>query len=218
MNLSYDGLAFLKQWEKLALKAYPDPGSKDGRPYTIGYGHTSRSVYLGQRCTEEQAELWLIKDASYAEHAVNSLVKVRLRQHQYDALVSFVFNVGAAAFAASTLLRKLNNRDYIGAAAEFGRWNKNDGKVMAGLTRRRGYEERMFLGTFVGEGLGADGSILGSPAESIGVPTLKLSTGPIGSYASTDAGAEGFLLEGRTTLVSPELGRETTSVAVAADG
>lgn len=144
MKTGDEGLELIKGFEKLELEAYPDPGSADGRPWTIGYG-TTEGVQEGDVCTEEQAEEWLALDLENAENVLRNSVKVGLNQNQFDALVSFVYNVGAAAFKGSTLLRKLNNGSYIAAAAEFGRWNKNNGKVMRGLTRRREAEERLFL-------------------------------------------------------------------------
>jgi lysozyme len=143
MRTSDKGLEFIKHHEGLETKAYPDPGSADGHPWTIGVGHTN-GVKKGDTCTVEQAMAWLREDVQGAEAAVSRLVKVPLTQDEFDALVSFVFNVGAGAFEKSTLLRMLNDEDREGAAAQFDRWNKNDGKVMAGLTRRRKDEREMF--------------------------------------------------------------------------
>jgi lysozyme len=91
-----------------------------------------------------QAAGWLRADAQEAVDAVNRLVTVPLNQSQFDALVDFVFNLGAGAFSTSTLLRLLNGGDYAGAAGQFGRWNKDNGKVVAGLTRRRAAEAKLF--------------------------------------------------------------------------
>lgn len=150
MNLSDSGLSAIKSHERLRLQAYPDPGSKDGLPVTIGYGSTRRmdgaTWQLGDTITEAQALTLLRRDVSEAESAVNRLVKVPLSQSQFDALVSFVFNVGAGAFKGSTLLRLLNAGDYTGAAAQFARWVNNDGKPLAGLVRRRNAERAMFEG------------------------------------------------------------------------
>jgi lysozyme len=143
MRTSDKGLEFIKHHEGLETKAYPDPGSADGHPWAIGVGHTN-GVKKGDTCTVEQAMAWLREDVQGAEAAVSRLVKVPLTQDEFDALVSFVFNVGAGAFEKSTLLRMLNDEDREGAAAQFDRWNKNDGKVMAGLTRRRKDEREMF--------------------------------------------------------------------------
>lgn len=148
MKLSDVGLAHLKSFEGLRLDAYPDPGSRDGLPITIGYGSTRTSLgglwSLGDRITEEQAAALLRRDAEVAEIAVSRHVRVPLTQAQFDALVSFAFNVGEGAFSASTLLRKLNAGDYDGAAAEFDRWRFNDGVELSGLARRRRAEREMF--------------------------------------------------------------------------
>ncbi len=148
MRLSDAGLITLKRHEGLSLEAYPDPGSKDGKPVTIGYGSTRRldggEWRVGERITEVEAAELLRRDAAGAETAVNRMVRVPLTQPQFDALVSFVYNVGAGAFESSTLLRKLNAGDYAGAAAQFDRWTYNDGRVMAGLQRRREAERALF--------------------------------------------------------------------------
>ena len=140
--ISERGLAILREFEGLRLKAYPDPAS-GGDPWTIGYGHTL-DVEPGDTCTLEEAEQWLLDDAADAEVAILKHVKVPLSQGQLDALISFVFNLGAGNFAKSTLLRKLNAGDYVGAWQEFGRWNKAAGKVMPGLSRRRAAEAKLF--------------------------------------------------------------------------
>lgn len=132
-------LNLIKQAEGLRNTAYKCPAGV----WTIGYGHTS-GVRKGMRCTETQAEVWLMDDLRESEQAVDYLVKVPLTDNQRGALVSFVFNVGAGNFASSTLLRKLNAGDYAGAADEFAHWNKAGGKVLAGLTRRRAAEAELF--------------------------------------------------------------------------
>lgn len=134
-------LDIIKKSEGLRLEAYlPTPNDVP----TIGYGHT-KGVRMGQRISLAQAEQFLLEDVDWAEDAVNSLVKVRLSQNQFDALVSFVFNVGATAFSKSTLLRLLNAGDYKGAADQFLRWNKQAGKVLRGLDTRRKEERALFL-------------------------------------------------------------------------
>ena len=147
MKISKNGLAIIKEFEGLRLKAYDDGVGV----WTIGYGTTrypsATKVKRGDNITEEQAEAYLLHDVSRFENAVNRLVKVPLTQNQFDALVSFTYNLGEGSFGASTLLRKLNARDYSGAATEFLRWNKAGGKVMAGLTRRRKAEHDLFLRT-----------------------------------------------------------------------
>ena len=134
-------LDIIKKSEGLRLEAYlPTPNDVP----TIGYGHT-KGVRMGQRISLAQAEQFLLEDVDWAEDAVNSLVKVKLSQNQFDALVSFVFNIGAGAFSKSTLLKYLNAGDYGGAANQFLRWNKQAGKELKGLTKRRQEERALFL-------------------------------------------------------------------------
>jgi lysozyme len=134
-------LSLIKKHEGLRLEAYlPTPNDV----WTIGYGHT-HTAKKGQKITEAQAEELLRRDIAWAEEAVNESVVVPLTQNQFDALVSFVFNVGVGAFSKSTLLRLLNAKDYEGAANQFLRWNKQKGKVLNGLTKRREEERRLFL-------------------------------------------------------------------------
>ena len=139
------GLALIKASEGLETEAYPDPGNLEtGEPWTIGYGHT-RGVQRGDTCSEEQATAWLREDLGAAERAVRQLVDVALSQGQFDALASFVFNVGRSAFASSTLLRLLNAGDAAGAAEQFRRWNRGADGPLPGLVIRRACERTLFL-------------------------------------------------------------------------
>jgi lysozyme len=133
------GLKLIKSFEGLKLTAYQDSVGV----WTIGYGHTT-GVRKGQTITAEEAEQFLLEDLTEACTKVEELVKVPVLDNAFAALVSFVFNVGWWNFAKSTLLKKLNAFDYSGAAKEFLRWNKTDGKVLAGLTRRRKAESELF--------------------------------------------------------------------------
>ena len=146
MSLSADGIAVAHHYESCELEAYPDPGSEDGNPWTIGWGHTGPEVKKGLQWDQERANAVFKVDVGVAERCVLRMVTVPINQAQFDALVLFVYNVGATAFQNSTMLRKLNAGDYGGASSEFKRWNKNDGKVMKGLTRRRASEEALFDG------------------------------------------------------------------------
>jgi len=131
----------IRQWEALRLTAYmPTPNDV----WTIGYGHTG-SAKKGMVITERQAEDLLRKDLRWVENTIHDLVKVPLTQLQFDALASFIFNIGRTQFARSTMLRKLNAYDYAGAANEFLRWDKQAGKTLRGLTRRREDERQMFI-------------------------------------------------------------------------
>lgn len=141
MKTSDDGLDIIKKHEGLRLKAYK-PTKKDR--WTVGWG-TTAGVVEGDEITLEEAEAFLRRDIRWAEQAVNSYVKYPLNQSQFDALVSFVYNVGATAFKNSTLLRLLNQGNCELAAAQFLRWDKQAGERLAGLTARRKAEKELFL-------------------------------------------------------------------------
>ncbi|WP_288379847.1 lysozyme [uncultured Massilia sp.] len=132
--------ALIREFEGCYLAAYRCPA---GIP-TIGVGHTRR-VKMGDRCTVQQADVWLTEDLQDAEAAVNTLVKAPLAQQQFDALVSFAFNLGGTALAESTLLILLNKGNYKAAAEQFDRWVHSGGKKLAGLVRRRAAEKALFL-------------------------------------------------------------------------
>ena len=136
---SVSDLSLIKEFEGLRLEAYLCPA----KVWTIGYGHT-KTAKPGMRITEGGAEALLRHDLEWVESTINKNVKVPLTQNQYDALASFIYNVGAGAFRKSTLLRLLNQGDYDGAAGQFQRWNKAGGKVLRGLTRRRQAEAEKF--------------------------------------------------------------------------
>ncbi len=140
-NINSKGLNVVKSFEGLRLDSYLDPVGV----WTIGYGTTS-GIKAGMRITQAQAESYLKQDLDRFEQAVKSAVKVSLSSDQFSALVSFTYNVGEGALNSSTLLRKLNQGDYQGAASEFARWNKGDGVELPGLTRRRSAEKALFLG------------------------------------------------------------------------
>ncbi|UIA94555.1 lysozyme (plasmid) [Erwinia tracheiphila] len=140
MQISDSGIMLIKNFEGLCLTAY----QCSAHVWTIGYGHTA-GVKPGDTITEGQAEQFLRDDLDQFEAAVYRLVNVTLSQHQFDALVSFTFNLGEGNLKNSTLLKKLNAGDYSGAAEEFPRWNRADGRVVEGLTRRRLAERDMFL-------------------------------------------------------------------------
>lgn len=141
MNISPRGLEFIRRMEACRLEAYQDSVGI----WTIGYGHIRGPVREGDTCTQEQAEAWLLEDvASIAERCIQNMVKVDLTQQEYDALCSFIFNLGCSAFRNSTLLRKLNDGDFDGAAEQFAKWNHADNKVILGLTHRRQAERELF--------------------------------------------------------------------------
>jgi lysozyme len=141
-NLSYspNGLALTVQFEGLRLTAYQDSAGV----WTIGYGHTGLDVHSDLTITEEQAGALLLQDTASAVAAVNRLVTVPLTQNQFDALVDFVFDVGAGHFKSSTLLRDLNAGNIVAAAEQFARWDRAGGVEVAGLLRRREAEAALF--------------------------------------------------------------------------
>lgn len=148
MKLNQKTIDRIKQSEGLRLEAYPDPGSKDGKPVTIGYGTTrinGKEIKLGTKITKAQAEAYLKADLEKFATKVAALIKVKLNENQFGALVSFAYNVGLGAFEKSTLLRKLNAGDFSSVPSELRRWNKNDGKVMQGLINRREDEIKLWL-------------------------------------------------------------------------
>jgi lysozyme len=140
MRISEAGIKLITLFEGLRLIAYDDGVGV----WTIGYGHT-QGVQPGDAITEDEAENLLQDDLDDFERCVNHAVSVPLNQHQFDALVSFSFNVGCGALRRSTLLRKLNTGDYAGAADQLLRWNRGGGRVLRGLTRRREAERSLFL-------------------------------------------------------------------------
>ena len=148
MQTSDKGIALIKQFEGCKLTAYPDPGT-GGAPWTIGYGWTQpvdgKPVRPGMTIDQATADRLLKTGLVSYENDVSRLVKVKLSQSQFDALVSFTYNLGSRSLSTSTLLSKLNAGDYAGAANEFTRWNKAGGKVLNGLTRRREAERALFL-------------------------------------------------------------------------
>ncbi|HCJ7368327.1 TPA: lysozyme [Enterobacter hormaechei subsp. xiangfangensis] len=145
MQTSEKGIALIKEFEGCKLTAYQDSVGV----WTIGYGWTQpvdgKPIRAGMTIKQETAERLLKTGLVSYESDVSRLVKVGLTQGQYDALVSFTYNLGARSLSTSTLLRKLNAGDYAGAADEFLRWNKAGGKVLNGLTRRREAERALFL-------------------------------------------------------------------------
>lgn len=135
------GFALIKSFEGLRLKAYPDPGT-GGEPWTIGYGHTG-GVKPGDVITEAVADAFLMEDIGRFERAVNRLCPVTT-QNQFDALVSFTFNLGEGNLEKSTLRKLHNQGKYAEARQEFQKWNRANNMVMAGLTRRRASEAMLY--------------------------------------------------------------------------
>lgn len=133
--------------ETCKLKAYPDPGSRNGKPWTIGWGHTGPAVKEGLVWTQARADAAFVTDLDVRAEQLNRLLKgASTTQPQFDALLSWLYNVGAEAAATSTLLKAHLAGRYMDASFQFRRWNMNDGKVMRGLVKRRKAEAQLYLG------------------------------------------------------------------------
>lgn len=137
---SFEGCA--KDLHNGTFAAYPDPGSVDGKPWTIGWGSTGTDIRPGVIWTQTQCDDRFETELGRYVEAVRRAVTAPTNANQFDALVSFHYNTGAIGKATLTKLHNAGN--YAGAALEFGKWNKNDGKVMAGLTRRRAAEAALY--------------------------------------------------------------------------
>jgi GH24 family phage-related lysozyme (muramidase) len=142
MKISEEGLSLIKKFEGCELKAYQD--SVD--VWTIGYGHT-KGVEDGQEITQEEAEEMLASELDEYEGYINDLVECDLEQHQFDALVAWVYNLGPTNLRSSTLLKRLNSNDLEDVPNQIKRWNKAGGKVLNGLVRRREAEALLFEGS-----------------------------------------------------------------------
>ena len=141
MNTSEEGIALIKKFEGCELTAY----QCSANVWALGYGHT-KGVREGDECDVERAEDMLINDLQEFERWVNELVKVELSQHQFDALVAWTFNLGPTNLAESTMLKRLNVKDYEIVPTEMRRWNRAGGQVVDGLVRRREAEALLFAG------------------------------------------------------------------------
>lgn len=143
-RISPAGLNLIKKYEGLKLTAYKCPAGI----LTIGYGHT-KTVKPGMTINKEMAELLLREDLIWVESAIKRHVTVQLNQNQFDALSSFIYNVGERAFANSTLLKLLNQGKILEAGEEFMRWTKarqpGGLKELPGLVKRRAEEKVLFL-------------------------------------------------------------------------
>lgn len=145
MIISNNCVSIVKKYEGFRSKPYKCPA---GIP-TIGYGSTfyinseKVSMYDSEISETFASELLETVLNDFAKK-VDNIIKVSLNQNQFDALVSFTYNIGIGAFTKSTLLKKLNNVDFQGASNEFIRWNKANGKVLKGLTNRRLDEQKLF--------------------------------------------------------------------------
>ena len=141
MKISKEGIALIKKFEGIELEAYQDSVGV----WTIGYGHT-KGVKEGDNISLKQAEAMLEEELEEYEGYINNMVKVRLEQNQFDALVAWVYNLGPTNLAQSTLLKVLNKAIYEEVPYEIRRWNKAGGQVLNGLVRRRDAEALLFKG------------------------------------------------------------------------
>jgi lysozyme len=141
MNIGTKGLDLIRFFEGLELNAYQCAAGV----WTIGYGHT-KDVQEGMTISEARANEMLAEELNEYESYITGLVTVELNQDQFDAMVSWVYNLGVGNLKASTLLKVLNAGDYDGVPAQMMRWNKAGGKVLEGLTKRRQAEADLFCG------------------------------------------------------------------------
>lgn len=145
MTASQKAIDLMHEHESCRLTAYPDPGSKDGNPWTIGWGSTGPDIKRGTVWTQAQADARFARDlVKFSAKVSEALAGAPTTQNQFDAMVSLAYNIGEGAFEGSTLLKKHKAGDFKSAKAEFLRWVKNDGKVMNGLIRRRDDEAELY--------------------------------------------------------------------------
>ena len=144
-NISEKGFALIREFEGLQLKAYKDTGGV----WTIGFGTIKYpngvAVKQGDVCSIQQAEQWLRNDCVWVDACLDKNVKVDLNQNQFDALASFVYNIGETAFVKSTMLALINDNSLTAAANQFDRWVFDNGKQIRGLVNRRSKEKELFL-------------------------------------------------------------------------
>jgi len=144
-------LSLIQKFEGCAKKradggfaAYPDPGT-GGDPWTIGWGTTGPDVKQGIVWTQQQCDDRFARDLEKFASAVSTIISnAATSQGQFDALVSFAYNLGPANLSSSTLLKMHKAGDFAGAQAQFALWNKAAGKVLPGLTRRRAAEAALY--------------------------------------------------------------------------
>jgi len=141
MQISQEGIALIKKFEGCELKAYKCAAGV----WTIGYGST-KGVEENDTITQEDADKLLTEEMSEYEGYVNDMVESDLKQNEFDALVSWVYNLGPSNLSSSTLLQKLNNKDWDDVPNQIKRWNKAGGEVLQGLVRRREAEALLFEG------------------------------------------------------------------------
>ncbi len=146
MKVSNKGLELIKEFEGFSANAYLCPAKIP----TIGYGNTfwedGRKVRIGEQISKSKALelLEFVANKDFADK-IFPFIEVSISQNQFDAMVSLAYNIGVGAFSNSTLLKRVNAKDFLGAANEFLKWDKSNGKPLLGLTRRRQREKELFL-------------------------------------------------------------------------
>lgn len=154
-RVSKAAVDLMHEFESCRLEAYPDPGSKDGHPWTIGWGATGLGIGPGVKWTQAQCDARFLSDLAKFEDGVTRLIgSAPTSQAQFDALVSLAYNIGldedadtiAEGLGDSTLLRRHKAGDFEGAAKAFRSWRFNDGREMNGLIRRRAAEAKLYRG------------------------------------------------------------------------
>jgi len=141
--ITFADTKLIREKEGHSLTAYPDPATK-ADPWTISYGITGAWVKKGVTITQEESDAKFMELVQKFCKDLNSCLKVELSKNQYLAVLSLMWNIGKGNLAKSTLLKKVNAKDFVGAQAEFGKWNKAAGAVMKGLTTRRAVEAALF--------------------------------------------------------------------------
>jgi len=147
--ITFDDTKLIRDSEGHSLTAYPDPATKNdpikkGHPWTISYGITGAWVKPGVVITQAESELRFMELIKVFCKDLDACLTVELGKNQYIAVLSLLWNIGKGNFAKSTLLKKLNAKDFAAAALEFVKWNKANGAVMNGLTTRRAKEAALF--------------------------------------------------------------------------
>jgi GH24 family phage-related lysozyme (muramidase) len=196
MQLSQNGIDLIKSFEGCVLHAYKPVSTE--RYWTIGFGHYGSDVREEQVISQQEAETLLKFDLRVFEYAVNNQVKTSITQNQFDALVSFCYNVGKEALRTSTLLKLVNDREFISASNEFDKWVHAGGKVLNGLVKRRKAEKELFL---------TDVSL--SPSSSVSYPNITLKEGSRGQYVEMSQRALNHALGKAVLTVDGVFGKKT---------
>jgi len=186
MKTNQSGIDLIKLFEGLRLNAYLDPV---GIP-TIGWGTTridGNPVKMGTTITEQEAEGYLKKDLEEFEKCVTDNVTSVLDENQFSALVSFCYNLGCGSLKKSTLLKRLNAGDYL-VGNEFEKWVKADGKVLAGLVKRRAAERELFERDIASP----TDPVINEPAEAVNIVLKKGSRGDTVKNWQTFLNSKGF--------------------------